>query len=106
VQEEQKPLADDMRRQAEHAAALAVWVNEGGRDGDGRYEDRALALNPASGTRPGVLRKARAGTILPPIWGQILRDSRPWASIRQAHPSYPEQPERHVIYAHPSGVRI
>jgi hypothetical protein len=33
-------------------------------------------------------------------WGQILRDSRPWASIRQAHTSYPEQPERHVIYPH------
>lgn len=31
-------------------------------------------------------------------WGQILRDSRPWASIRQNHPDYPEQPERHVIY--------
>ena len=37
-------------------------------------------------------------------WGQILRDSRPWASIRQIHPDYPEQPERHVVYAHqPSG---
>jgi hypothetical protein len=31
-------------------------------------------------------------------WGQILRDSRSWASIRQAHPDYPEQPERHVVY--------
>ncbi len=35
-------------------------------------------------------------------WGQILRDSRPWASIRQAHAGYPEQPERYVVYAHQS----
>jgi hypothetical protein len=38
-------------------------------------------------------------------WGQILRDSRPWASIRQAHPGYPEQPERSVVYAHQPGAR-
>ena len=39
-------------------------------------------------------------------WGQILRDSRPWASIRQAEPSYPEQPERYIVYAHQTGARI
>lgn len=32
-------------------------------------------------------------------WGEIVRDSFPWASIRQAHAGYPEQPERYVIYA-------
>jgi hypothetical protein len=39
-------------------------------------------------------------------WGQILRDSRPWASIRQSHPGYPEQPERHVVYVHEPASRV
>lgn len=38
-------------------------------------------------------------------WGEIARDSRPWASIRQAHAGYPEQPKRYVIYAHQPGGR-
>jgi hypothetical protein len=36
-------------------------------------------------------------------WGEIVRDSRPWASIRQAQAGDPAQPERHVVYARQPG---
>lgn len=40
----------------------------------------------------------------PDCWGLILGDSHPWTMIQQAHLDYPEQPERHVIYPHQTGV--
>lgn len=66
----------------------------------------------------GTYRRRTAGPVRRPgarivqecpyldCWGQILRDSRPWASIRQNHPDYPEQPERYVVYAHAPAVRV
>jgi hypothetical protein len=161
MQDEQKRLANDVRRQAEHAAGTAAWADEGGQSENAPPEHRAVTVSRASDTPPALPGRAGSGRSLPPLmsalrptehqfdglllpwswcrccqrafvkgtfrrrhvtatarrrsrtmqecpyqdcWGQILRDSRPWASIWQAHPSYPEQPERYVVYAHPSGA--
>lgn len=39
-------------------------------------------------------------------WGHILRDSCPWATIRENHPDYPVEPERHVVYRHRPGGAV
>lgn len=66
----------------------------------GTYRSRRIA-GTARHPHPRVVRLCPYQD----CWGEILRDSRPWAIIRHAHPSYPEQPERYVTYARQPGGR-